>query len=172
MARMHRIAVFPGDGIGKEVVPEGMRVLDAAARTLRHRASSSTHFDWSLRDYYAKHGTMMPADWMDADRAATTRSSSARSAGPSVPDHVSLWGSLIPFRREFRPVREPAAVRLMPGIALAAGRPQAAATSTSTSCARTPRANIPRSAAGCSKAPSASSCRRRACSPAWASTAS
>ena len=59
----HRIAVMPGDGIGKEMMPEGQRVLEAAAK--KHKIELSlTHFDWSC-DYYAKHGRMMPEDWFE-----------------------------------------------------------------------------------------------------------
>ena len=58
----HRIAVIPGDGIGKEVVPEGLRVLDAACRKLGVDLTLD-HFEWASCDYYLKHGTMMPEDW-------------------------------------------------------------------------------------------------------------
>ncbi|MEP7329848.1 MAG: isocitrate/isopropylmalate family dehydrogenase, partial [Betaproteobacteria bacterium] len=60
---VHKIAVMAGDGIGKEVVPEGLRVLEAAAKKFRI-ALDFTTFDWSC-DYYAKHGRMMPEDWFD-----------------------------------------------------------------------------------------------------------
>src|SRR5882724_9731478 len=75
----HRIAVIPGDGIGKEVVPEGLRVLDAAARKFKVELQLD-HFDWSC-DYYLKHGTMMPENWKE-QIGSMTRSSSAPSAGP------------------------------------------------------------------------------------------
>ena len=58
----HRIAVIPGDGIGKEVVPEGLRVLDAAARKFGIELAYD-HFDFACCDYYVKHGRMMPEDW-------------------------------------------------------------------------------------------------------------
>ena len=61
---MHRIAVLPGDGIGKEVVPEGLRVLEAAA-TRFDIPLHFDHFDFASCDYYARHGVMMPADWKD-----------------------------------------------------------------------------------------------------------
>ena len=60
MAKKHRIAVIPGDGIGKEVVPEGVQVLDAVARRFGIDFAYD-HFDWSV-DHYMKHGAMMPAD--------------------------------------------------------------------------------------------------------------
>ncbi len=61
---MHRIAVLPGDGIGKEVVPEGLRVLEAAASRFGI-ALQFDHFDFASCDYYERHGTMMPADWKE-----------------------------------------------------------------------------------------------------------
>ena len=61
MAKKHKIAVLPGDGIGKEVVPEGLKVLDAVAARF-DIGFQWDHFDWSC-DYYAKHGKMMPDDW-------------------------------------------------------------------------------------------------------------
>ena len=75
----HRIAVIPGDGIGKEVVPEGLRVLEAAARKFGI-AIEWREFDWNC-DYYAKHGRMMPEDWFEHAARRSTRSTTARSAG-------------------------------------------------------------------------------------------
>ena len=75
----HRIAVIPGDGIGKEVVPEGLRALEAAARKFGI-AIEWREFAWSC-DYYAQHGRMMPEDWFDHAAGRTTRSTSAPSAG-------------------------------------------------------------------------------------------
>ena len=67
--KQYRIAVIPGDGIGKEVVPEGLRVLEAAAK--KHGVDVHfDHFDFASWDYYEKHGQMMPDDWKDADRQA------------------------------------------------------------------------------------------------------
>ena len=62
------IAVIPGDGIGKEVVPEGLRVLESRRPTNSTSTSPSTTFDFASCDYYAEHGQMMPEDWKDADR--------------------------------------------------------------------------------------------------------
>ena len=77
--KQYRIAVIPGDGIGKEVMPEGLRVIEAAAK--KHGVSVKfDHFDFASYDYYEKHGEMMPADWKE--RSATMmRSISAPSAG-------------------------------------------------------------------------------------------
>ena len=78
--KQYRIAVIPGDGIGKEVVPEGLRVLEAAAK--QHGVSVHfDHFDFASWDYYERHGEMMPEDWK-AKIGKHTRSISARSAGP------------------------------------------------------------------------------------------
>ena len=106
----HRIAVLPGDGIGKEVVPEGLRVLEAAARAFNIDLAFD-HFDFSSCDYYVKHGKMMPDDWKDQIGGHDAIYFGAVGWPDTVPDHVSLWGSLLLFRREFdqyvnlRPVR-------------------------------------------------------------------
>src|SRR5947209_6669989 len=98
MAR-HKIAVIPGDGIGKEVVPEGLRVLDAAARRFGIELQLD-HFDWSC-DYYARHGSMMPSSWKELIGQHDALYFGAVGWPATVPDHVSLWGSLLKFRREF-----------------------------------------------------------------------
>ena len=110
----HRIAVMPGDGIGKEVVPEGLRVLEAAARKFGIELAF-THFDWSC-DYYAKHGRMMPEDWFEQLRGFEAIFYGAVGWPATVPDHVSLWGSLIQFRRRFDQYVNLRPCRLMPGI--------------------------------------------------------
>ncbi|MCY3702980.1 MAG: tartrate dehydrogenase [Rhodospirillales bacterium] len=107
-SKRYRVAVIPGDGIGQEVVPEGMRVMDAAAS--RHGfAFEWDSFSWSCETYHAT-GRMMPEDGLDqiADHDAIFLGAVGY---PGVPDHVSLWGLLIPIRRRFdqyvnvRPVR-------------------------------------------------------------------
>ena len=112
--KTYRIAVIPGDGIGKEVVPEGIRVLDAVAKHAGIRFEWE-HFDWSC-ERYAETGTMMPDDGL-----AQIRNHDAIFLGacgfPNVPDHVSLWGLLIPIRRQFVQYANVRPVRLMPGIA-------------------------------------------------------
>ncbi len=114
MSQSHRIAVMPGDGIGKEVVPEGLRVLEAVARRFRI-ALEFAHFDWSC-DYYAKHGRMMPEDWFPTLAPFEAIYYGAVGWPATVPDHVSLWGSLIPFRRGFDQYVNLRPCRLMPGI--------------------------------------------------------
>jgi tartrate dehydrogenase/decarboxylase/D-malate dehydrogenase len=111
--RTHTIAVIPGDGIGREVVPEGLRVLEAAAATfgfhLRTRA-----FDWSCETYHAT-GRMMPDDGIARLREHDAIFLGAVGA-PGVPDHISLWGLLLPIRREFDQYVNLRPVRLLPGI--------------------------------------------------------
>lgn len=109
-----RIAVIPGDGIGKEVVPEGMRVLQAAATRFGIQFQWD-EFDWSC-DYYLKHGKMMPDDWKARIGGHDAIFFGAVGWPVTVPDHVSLWGSLLKFRREFDQYANVRPVRLMPGI--------------------------------------------------------
>ncbi|HET9821304.1 MAG TPA: isocitrate/isopropylmalate family dehydrogenase, partial [Burkholderiaceae bacterium] len=111
----HRIAVIPGDGIGQEVVPEGLRVLDAAARRFGIDLELQ-HFDYANCAYYERHGQMMPADWKDQLGGLDAIFFGAVGWPATVPDHVSLWGSLIKFRREFDQYVNMRPARLMPGI--------------------------------------------------------
>ena len=111
----HRIAVLAGDGIGKEVVPEGLRVVDAAARKFGIDFKWD-HFDFASCDYYAKHGKMMPDDWKDRIGGHDAIFFGAVGWPATVPDHVSLWGSLLKFRREFDQYVNLRPCRLMPGI--------------------------------------------------------
>jgi tartrate dehydrogenase/decarboxylase/D-malate dehydrogenase len=109
----HRIAVIAGDGIGKEVVPEGIRVLEAAG------ARFGIRFEWDALpwscQYYAEHGRMMPEDGLDRIRQHDAIFLGAVGF-PGVPDHVSLWGLLIPIRRRFQQYANVRPVRLMPGV--------------------------------------------------------
>ena len=109
----HRIAVIPGDGIGHEVVPAGMQVLDAAA--VRHGFELAWQaFDWSC-ERYARTGHMMPGDGLDQLRAFDAIFLGAVGY-PGVPDHVSLWGLLIPIRRTFEQYVNLRPVRLLHGV--------------------------------------------------------
>jgi len=113
--RVYRIAVIAGDGIGKEVVPEGLRVLEAAAS--RHGfALQLDEFGFASCDYYLKHGRMMPEDWKAQIEGHDAIFFGAVGMPAIVPDHVSLWGSLIQFRREFDQYVSLRPVRLMPGV--------------------------------------------------------
>ncbi len=112
--KTYRIAVIPGDGIGKEVVPEGIRVLDVAAARFGIRFEWN-HLPWSCEEY-AKTGTMMPDDGLERIRKHDAIFLGA-VGWPDVPDHISLWGLLIPIRRRFQQYVNLRPVRLMPGIA-------------------------------------------------------
>ena len=93
-----RIAVIAGDGIGKEVVPEGLRVLEAAAAKF-DLALEFDEFDFASCDYFAKHGEMMPGDWKAQIGGHDAIYFGAVGWPETVPDHISLWGSLLKFRR-------------------------------------------------------------------------
>jgi tartrate dehydrogenase/decarboxylase/D-malate dehydrogenase len=113
MANTHKIAVVPGDGIGKETVPEALKVLDAAARRFGFGLEFA-HYDWSC-ETYKKTGAMMPADGME--RLAQSDCILLGAVGwPDVPDHVSLWGLLIPIRRGFDQYVNLRPCKLMPGV--------------------------------------------------------
>ena len=111
--KRYNIAVIEGDGIGLEVVPEGLRVLEAAGR--RHDISFSwQHFDWSCQRYL-KTGRMMPADAIDQLRGFDAIYLGA-VGHPTVPDHISLWGLLIPIRRAFQQYVNLRPARLLKGV--------------------------------------------------------
>jgi tartrate dehydrogenase/decarboxylase/D-malate dehydrogenase len=111
-----RIAVIPGDGIGVEVIAEGVRVLDAAGRRFGIELRFD-HFDFASCAYYEKHGSMLPADWKDRIGGHDAILFGAVGWPATVPDHVSLWGSLLKFRREFDQYVNLRPCKLMPGIA-------------------------------------------------------
>jgi tartrate dehydrogenase/decarboxylase / D-malate dehydrogenase len=111
--KQYNIAVIPGDGIGKEVVPEGIRAVETAARRFRF-SFAWTEFGWSGETYLAT-GRMMPADGLDQLRAFDAIFLGA-VGHPRVPDHVSLWGLLIPIRRAFQQYVNLRPVRMLPGI--------------------------------------------------------
>ncbi len=111
--RRYRIAVIPGDGIGREVVPEGIRAAEATASRFGFTLIWK-EFDWSCQRY-AKTGRMMPPDGLEQLRAFDAIFLGAVGY-PGVPDHVSLWGLLIPIRREFRQYVNLRPVRLFEGI--------------------------------------------------------
>jgi tartrate dehydrogenase/decarboxylase/D-malate dehydrogenase len=114
MTQRYRIAVIAGDGIGKEVMPEGQRVLEAAARRFGF-AFDWDELPWSC-DYYAKHGRMMPEDWFERLRTHAAMYFGAVGWPATVPDHVSLWGSLIQWRRGFDQYVNLRPCRLMAGV--------------------------------------------------------
>src|SRR6266852_5770886 len=107
------IAVIAGDGIGREVVPEGIRVLEAAGQRFGFQCNWRA-FDWSC-ETYVQTGKMMPEDGLRQLRPFDSIFLGA-VGHPSVPDHISLWGLLIPIRRGFQQYANIRPVRLMPGI--------------------------------------------------------
>ncbi|ENO77777.1 tartrate dehydrogenase [Thauera sp. 27] len=113
--KTHRIAVIAGDGIGNEVMPEGLRVVEAAAHKFGIGLAFTT-FDWAHCGYYEKHGQMMPADWFEQLRGFDAIYFGAVGWPDKVPDHISLWGSLLKFRRDFDQYVNLRPVRLIPGV--------------------------------------------------------
>ena len=112
---VHRIAVIAGDGIGPEVMPEGLRVLDAAARKFGIDLQFDA-FGFSSWEYYERHGKMLPDDWKAQIGGHEAIYFGAVGWPEKIPDHVSLWGSLLMFRREFDQYVNLRPARLMPGI--------------------------------------------------------
>ena len=115
MTATFRIAVIPGDGIGKEVMPEGVRVLEAAAKRFGLQLHWK-HIEWASCDYHAKHGQMMPDDWRVQLETMDAIYFGAVGWPATVPDHVSLWGSLIKFRRDFDQYINLRPARLFDGV--------------------------------------------------------
>ncbi|MFI0847825.1 tartrate dehydrogenase [Mesorhizobium sp. IMUNJ 23232] len=111
----YRIAVIAGDGIGRETVPEGLRVLEAASRRFGFELKLDT-FDFASCDYYERHGKMLPDDWKEQIGSHDAIFFGAVGWPSRVPDHISLWGSLIQFRREFDQYVNLRPCRLMPGV--------------------------------------------------------
>ncbi len=112
--KTYRIAAIPGDGIGKEVIPEGQKVLQAIAATTPGLAFEFEHFDWG-GDYYRKHGIMMPEDGLDAlrDKDAILFGS---AGDPHIPDHITLWGLRLKICQGFDQYANVRPTRILPGI--------------------------------------------------------
>ncbi|MCC7122699.1 MAG: tartrate dehydrogenase [Gammaproteobacteria bacterium] len=115
MKKTHRIAVIAGDGIGREVVPEGLRVLEAVARR-HHIALDLVPFDFAHCDYYLRHGRMLPDDWQAQLAGCAAIFFGAVGWPATVPDHVSVWGSILTFRREFDQYVNLRPVLSLPGV--------------------------------------------------------
>jgi tartrate dehydrogenase/decarboxylase/D-malate dehydrogenase len=112
--KMYRIATIPGDGIGKEVVPEGQKVLEALARQNPALKFEFENFDWG-GDYYRKHGMMMPEDGLDPLR--NKDAILFGSAGdPHIPDHITLWGLRLKICQGFDQYANVRPTRILPGI--------------------------------------------------------
>jgi tartrate dehydrogenase/decarboxylase / D-malate dehydrogenase len=115
MSKTYRIAVIPGDGIGKEVMPEAVRVLEAASRRFGFGLDLRP-IEWASCDWYATHGQMMPDDWKAQLQPMDALLFGAVGWPATVPDHVSLWGSLLKFRREFDQYANVRPARLFDGV--------------------------------------------------------
>jgi tartrate dehydrogenase/decarboxylase/D-malate dehydrogenase len=112
---VQRIALIPGDGIGREVMPEGERVLAVAAKRFGLNLAL-TPIEWASCDYFAQHGQMMPDDWKTRIGGMDAILFGAVGWPATVPDHVSLWGSLLKFRREFDQYINLRPARLFEGV--------------------------------------------------------
>ncbi|MGF6871121.1 tartrate dehydrogenase [Paraburkholderia sp. MM5477-R1] len=115
MSKKYRIAVIPGDGIGVEVMPEAIRVLDTVKKHFGIELEYQ-HIEWASCEYYAKHGNMMPDDWKAQLQTADAILFGAVGWPDTVPDHISLWGSLLKFRREFDQYINLRPARLFAGV--------------------------------------------------------
>ncbi|WP_235039878.1 tartrate dehydrogenase [Vreelandella profundi] len=111
----HTIAVIAGDGIGTEVMPEGIRALEAAAKRFNIDLEF-TVFEFGSCDYYLEHGKMLPDDWLQQLKGFDALFYGAVGWPEKVPDHISLWGSLLQFRRQFDQYINLRPCKLMPGI--------------------------------------------------------
>jgi tartrate dehydrogenase/decarboxylase/D-malate dehydrogenase len=111
----HRIAIIAGDGIGTEVMPEGIRALEAAAKRFNIDLEFTT-FEFGSCDYYLEHGKMLPDDWFEQLKGFDALFYGAVGWPDKVPDHISLWGSLLQFRRRFDQYINLRPCKLMPGI--------------------------------------------------------
>jgi tartrate dehydrogenase/decarboxylase/D-malate dehydrogenase len=110
----HSIALIPGDGIGKEVVPAAQHVLDFTAKTVGGFRLKYTTYPWGC-EWYLKNGKMMPEDGLEQLRQHDAIFLGAVGF-PGVPDHVSLWGLLLPIRRDFHQYVNLRPVKLLNGI--------------------------------------------------------
>jgi tartrate dehydrogenase/decarboxylase/D-malate dehydrogenase len=112
--RSYRIAAIPGDGIGTEVIAEGIKVLDALAKRDGTFTFVYDHFDWGS-DYYKKHGIMMPENGRDQIAKHDAIYFGAVGA-PDVPDHITLWGLRLAICQPFDQYANVRPTRVLPGI--------------------------------------------------------
>ena len=113
--KTYKIATIPGDGIGKEVVPEGLKVLKETAKKHQFQIQFD-EFDFASCDYYKKNGKMLPDDWKEKIGKHDAIYFGAVGDPDRVPDHISLWGSLLKFRREFDQYINLRPVKLFDGV--------------------------------------------------------
>jgi tartrate dehydrogenase/decarboxylase/D-malate dehydrogenase len=111
----YAVAVIPGDGIGVDVVDEGVRVLDLLGEVTGSFRLGYEWFDWSTGRYLAK-GSYMPDDWQKVLEPFQAIYFGAVGWPEKVPDHVSLWGLLLPIRKAFDQYANVRPVRLLPGL--------------------------------------------------------
>ena len=111
----YNIAVIPGDGIGTEVMPEALKVLEVISNKYGINLHFD-HFDFSSYEYFSKHGQMMPDDWKTQIGSHDALFFGAVGWPDKIPDHISLWGSLLKFRRDFDQYINLRPVKLMPGV--------------------------------------------------------
>ena len=111
----YNIACIAGDGIGKEVLPEGIKILNETAEKHQFKINLE-EYDFASCDYYEKHGKMLPDDWKQKLSKHDAIFFGAVGMPERVPDHISLWGSLLQFRREFDQYINLRPVKLFPGI--------------------------------------------------------
>ncbi|URM25841.1 tartrate dehydrogenase [Pseudomonas sp. FP1742] len=116
MSKTFRIAAIAGDGIGVEVMPEGIKVVRKAAAKYGIELEFQ-NFEWASCDYYLACGKMMPDDWFEQLKGFDAIYFGAVGWPDKVPDHISLWGSLLKFRREFDQYANIRPVKLFPGVA-------------------------------------------------------
>ena len=124
MSQTYNVAVIAGDGIGKEVMPEGLKIVKAAADKFGLNIEFHT-FEWGGCDYYEPHGKMMPDNWKDQVADMDAIYFGAVGWPASVPDHISLWGSILTFRREFDQYINMRPVRTFEGVKCALSTPKA-----------------------------------------------
>ena len=124
MSQTYNVAVIAGDGIGKEVMPEGLKIVKAAADKFGLDIDFHT-FEWGGCDYYETHGKMMPDDWKAQVADMDAIYFGAVGWPASVPDHISLWGSILTFRREFDQYINMRPVRTFEGVKCALSTPKA-----------------------------------------------
>ena len=113
--KKYKIASIAGDGIGLEVVPPALKILKEVAKKHNFEIHFD-EFDFSSCDYYEKHRKMLPDDWKDQIGKHDAIFFGAVGMPDRVPDHISLWGSIITFRREFDQYVNLRPVKLMPGV--------------------------------------------------------
>ena len=111
----YKIATNAGDGIGKEIVPESIKVLKETAKKHQFQIQFD-EFDFASCDHFQKHGKMLPDNWKEKIASHDAIFFGAVGDPAKVPDHISLWGSLLKFRREFDQYINLRPVKLFSGI--------------------------------------------------------